>query len=109
MPRDEVIAKLKAVEPALRAHGAAALYLFGSYARNEAQPGSDVDVFIDKDRSRKFGFDEFMDIYSSSESDSALMSTTVPARASIRSCGNRSSAMPFEYSNGTSLAPAMAA
>ena len=63
MPRDEVIAKLKAVEPALRAHGAAALYLFGSYARNEAQPGSDVDVFIDKDRSRKFGFDEFMDIY----------------------------------------------
>jgi len=58
-----MIAKLKAAEPALRAHGAAALYLFGSYARNEARPGSDVDVFIDKDRSRKFGFDEFMDIY----------------------------------------------
>jgi predicted nucleotidyltransferase len=57
MPRDEVIAKLKAVEPALRAHGAAALYLFGSYARNEAQPGSDVDVLIDKARARKFLFD----------------------------------------------------
>jgi uncharacterized protein len=63
MCRDDVIAKLKEVEPALRARGASALYLFGSHARDEARPDSDVDVFIDKDRSRKFGFDEFMDIY----------------------------------------------
>jgi predicted nucleotidyltransferase len=63
MRRDEVIAKLKEAEPAMRARGAAALYLFGSYARDEAQADSDVDVFIDKDKSRKFGFDEFMDIY----------------------------------------------
>ncbi|HXW24300.1 MAG TPA: nucleotidyltransferase domain-containing protein [Xanthobacteraceae bacterium] len=63
MRRAEVIAKLKAAEPAIRARGAAALYLFGSYARDEARADSDVDVFIDKDTSRKFGFDEFMDIY----------------------------------------------
>jgi uncharacterized protein len=63
MRRDEVIAKLKAAEPAIRARGAAALYLFGSHARDEARVDSDVDVFIDKDASRKFGFDEFMDIY----------------------------------------------
>jgi uncharacterized protein len=63
MRRDEVIAKLKEAEPAMRARGAAALYLFGSHARDEARPDSDVDVFIDKDSSRKFGFDEFMDIY----------------------------------------------
>jgi uncharacterized protein len=63
MRRDEIIARLKEAEPALRAHGAAALYLFGSHARDEAGPDSDVDVFIDKDASRKFGFDEFMDIY----------------------------------------------
>jgi uncharacterized protein len=63
MRRDEVIAKLKEAEPAMRARGAAALYLFGSHARDEAQADSDVDVFIDKDKSRKFGFDEFMDIY----------------------------------------------
>ena len=43
--------------------GAAALYLFGSHARDQARTDSDIDVFIDKDRSRKFGFDEFMDIY----------------------------------------------
>ena len=63
MRRNEVIARLKEVEPALRAHGAQALYLFGSYARDEASAESDIDVFIDKDRSRQFGFDEFMDIY----------------------------------------------
>jgi hypothetical protein len=63
MRRDDIIAKLKEVEPALRAHGAAGLYLFGSHAQDDAGPNSDVDVFIDKDMSRKFGFDEFMDIY----------------------------------------------
>jgi predicted nucleotidyltransferase len=109
MPRDEVIAKLKAVEPALRAHGAAALYLFGSYARNEAQPGSDVDVFIDKDRSRKFGFDEFMDIYFILRERLGVDVDYGTREGLHPSCGNRSSAMPFEYSNGTSLAPAMAA
>ncbi len=63
MRRDQVITKLKAVEPAIRALGAHALYLYGSHARDEARPDSDVDVFIDKDPSRKLGFDEFMTIY----------------------------------------------
>jgi predicted nucleotidyltransferase len=63
MRRDDIIARLKEADPALRARRASALYLFGSHARDEARPDSDVDVFIDKDPSRKFGFDEFMDIY----------------------------------------------
>jgi predicted nucleotidyltransferase len=63
MRRSDVVAALKEAEPALRARGVAALYLFGSHARDEARPDSDVDVFIDKDSSRKFGFDEFMDVY----------------------------------------------
>jgi predicted nucleotidyltransferase len=63
MKRAEVITKLKAVEPALRAHGVAALYLFGSYARDEAGPDSDLDVFVDKTPGRKFGFDELMGSY----------------------------------------------
>ena len=37
---------LKQTEPALKALGVTALYLFGSHARDEAQPGSDVDVFV---------------------------------------------------------------
>jgi len=63
MHREQVITKLKAAEPAIRALGASALYLYGSYARDEARPDSDVDVFIDKDPARPFGFDAFMDIY----------------------------------------------
>ncbi len=63
MNRDQVIAILKAAEPAIRALGANALYLYGSYARDEAHPDSDIDIFIDKDPTRHFGFDEFMTIY----------------------------------------------
>jgi predicted nucleotidyltransferase len=63
MNRAEVSAKLKTVEPALRAHGVAALYLFGSFARDEAGPDSDLDVFVDKAPGRKFGFDELMGSY----------------------------------------------
>jgi len=61
MRRDTAIAKLKAVEPALRGIGVASLYLFGSHARDEAGPESDVDVFIDSAPDRAFGFLPFMD------------------------------------------------
>ena len=63
MRRDEVIAKLKETEPALRGFGVAALYLFGSHAREEAKSGSDVDVFVDPAPDRDFGFLPFMDAY----------------------------------------------
>src|ERR1700748_3048584 len=63
MRRDDVIARLKKTEPALRAFGVGALYLFGSHARDEARADSDVDVFIDPAPDRAFGFAPFMDTY----------------------------------------------
>jgi len=63
MHRDDIIAKLKDAEPALRARGVGALYLFGSLARDEAQASSDVDVFVDPDSDERFGFLAFMDAY----------------------------------------------
>jgi len=63
MRRDEAIAKLKQAEPQLRGFGVAALYLFGSHARDEARPDSDVDVFVEPASDEKFGFLEFMDAY----------------------------------------------
>lgn len=63
MDRAEVIDRLKATEPALRSHGVAALFLFGSFARGTADTDSDVDLFIDPDRGSRFGFDDFMDSY----------------------------------------------
>lgn len=63
MRRDDVITKLKKTEPALRAFGVGALYLFGSHARDEAGPDSDIDVFIDPAPNKAFGFAPFMDTY----------------------------------------------
>lgn len=63
MRRDDIIAKLKQAEPALRARGVGALYLFGSAARDEARADSDVDVFVDPAANARFGFLEFMDAY----------------------------------------------
>jgi predicted nucleotidyltransferase len=63
MQRNEVIARLKQIEPTLRDFGVAALYLFGSHARDEARPNSDVDVFVDPVADDRFGFLQFMDAY----------------------------------------------
>ncbi len=63
MKRADVIARLKTKERDLRSKGVAALYLFGSYARDEARPDSDVDVFIDKVAGRPFGFEELIGSY----------------------------------------------
>jgi uncharacterized protein len=63
MHRDDIIARLKEAEPALRATGVGALYLFGSLARGEARADSDVDVFVDPASDDRFGFLQFMDAY----------------------------------------------
>lgn len=63
MRREEAIARLKAAEPDVRMRGVGGLYLFGSVARDEAAADSDIDVFIDPDPARRFGFDEFMGVY----------------------------------------------
>ena len=58
MNREQVLARIRAIEPAIRALGAQAVYLFGSTARNEAKPTSDIDIFIDKDPEMPFGMME---------------------------------------------------
>jgi len=54
MNRAEAIARLRGSAGAIKARGATSLYLFGSTARNEARPGSDLDLFIDYDPEKKF-------------------------------------------------------
>lgn len=54
MKRSEAIEKLKQQADAIRALGATSLYLFGSVARDEAGPASDLDLFIDYDPQSRF-------------------------------------------------------
>jgi uncharacterized protein len=63
MRRDDVIARLKQTERTLRGFGVGALYLFGSHARDDANSGSDVDVFVDPAPDSDFGLLPFMDAY----------------------------------------------
>lgn len=54
MKRTDAIEALKRHADALRALGATSLFLFGSVARDEARPDSDIDLFIDYDMAKKF-------------------------------------------------------
>jgi uncharacterized protein len=47
MNSTQTLANLKSLEPVLRAQGVCALYLFGSTARDEAGPDSDIDLAFD--------------------------------------------------------------
>ncbi len=52
MRRAEATSRLKAHVEQLRSAGVAALYLFGSTARDDAGPDSDIDLFFDPADSR---------------------------------------------------------
>jgi predicted nucleotidyltransferase len=49
MDRDQIIARLKATEPDLRARGVCHAALFGSRARGDHSPDSDIDILVEFD------------------------------------------------------------
>ncbi|CAN5390705.1 nucleotidyltransferase family protein [soil metagenome] len=57
MTRDELLIKLRELKPWLEEQGIVNVRLFGSYARDEAGPDSDVDLLVDL--SRPIGWDFF--------------------------------------------------
>ena len=60
MNRSDVVDRLKMLEPELRARGIVSLYLYGSYARDEAVSGSDIDVLADFGRGQEPSLARFM-------------------------------------------------
>jgi predicted nucleotidyltransferase len=44
---EEIIAKLREIAPAIRAEGVTRLAVFGSRARRDARPDSDLDILLD--------------------------------------------------------------
>ncbi|WP_158809052.1 nucleotidyltransferase family protein [Beijerinckia sp. L45] len=69
MTRSDVIAHLKNAEPALKARGIAALFLFGSYARDEATAASDVDLLVEIDAGAKLTILEMFEAQSVIEAE----------------------------------------
>ena len=53
MRRDDVIARLKEAEPALRARGIRRAAVFGSVARGEERPDSDIDILVEFEPGRE--------------------------------------------------------
>ena len=62
MDRDQVLATLRAHEAELKRRGVRHAALFGSVARGEAGPESDIDVLIDLDPRAPVGVWEYVGI-----------------------------------------------
>ena len=60
MTKDEILATLKSAEPELRAKGVARAALFGSVARGEAGPESDIDIMVEIDPAARLGLWEYV-------------------------------------------------
>jgi len=54
LSRDEIIARLRGLETALRAQGVTGLAIFGSRARADARADSDLDVLVDAGAPQNF-------------------------------------------------------
>jgi predicted nucleotidyltransferase len=54
MNKDEVIEKLRAHEPELKAAGIVRLAVFGSVARGDNSPESDIDLLADFDKTKRY-------------------------------------------------------
>jgi uncharacterized protein len=54
MTRSEALRKLNSYAGAIKALGAASLYLFGSTVRDKSDAASDIDLFVDYDTRGRF-------------------------------------------------------
>jgi uncharacterized protein len=62
MDRQDIIARLRRSEAALRDRGVRHAALFGSRARGEERPDSDVDIMIEVDPAARIGIYEYVAI-----------------------------------------------
>jgi predicted nucleotidyltransferase len=83
MTRDEIIARLKAHETEIRAEGVVHLALFGSRARGDARPDSDLDILVDFDAARDIDWKNLTGVYGRLEQATGLAISLLD-RATLR-------------------------
>jgi uncharacterized protein len=72
MDRTTIIERIKAKEAAIRKEGATHLYVFGSRARGDNKPASDLDIYVDYDPEGKFSILDLVGIKLLLEDELAL-------------------------------------
>lgn len=62
MTRDEIIAELRAEAERMKSNGATSLFMYGSRARGDNKPDSDIDFFMDYDPAKVKSYLDFLTI-----------------------------------------------
>jgi uncharacterized protein len=74
--REQLLTELRALRPEFEREGVAHMSLFGSRARGDNRPDSDVDVIVEVQQGRKFGL-EAVGVYNLIEDQIGLPSSIV--------------------------------
>jgi uncharacterized protein len=77
----ELIKELKRLAPRLRAEGVNGLAIFGSRARGDHRPDSDLDVLIDVEKGRKFSLLDLIGVSHLIQDDLGIETNIVMARS----------------------------
>lgn len=80
LSREALIEKLKALEPQFRAKGVKRLALFGSRARGDNRPDSDVDLLIDAENDTRFSLIDMISVGHVVEDELQLPSSVLMQR-----------------------------
>lgn len=77
LSRDQLIAELRRLRPAFEREGVTGMVLFGSRARGDHRPDSDVDLIVEIKDGQRFGL-EAVGVYQIIEDQFGLPSSIVP-------------------------------
>lgn len=81
LSREELLRSLGALEPLLRGEGVTRLALFGSRARQDHRPDSDVDVAIDVASNTKFSLIDLVGVAQQIEDRTGLQANVFMRRS----------------------------